>query len=240
MKKLITILFLTFLQSCSEGYIESHDLRLLNNSQIKDSAIVLTKISAKSISTGAISNKFGYGFTQMNWCKDDEKKQCKENVYFNPYTRKKINNEFGYYAINPGKYYLDEIKEQRNHPENFILFPIDLIISALVRHGTTIFTNVDNNFNTSLSGWNTKLKAPNFASFEVSAGEIVYIGDLHFTFTKQKYWSKGKIDLEVQDNYDKAVKYFRSSYPEYKDRHVIKRLASPGVFLDNYDAGFFW
>ena len=96
------------------------------------------------------------------------------------------------------------------------------------------------NFNNSVSGWNKSLNAPNFASFETNAGEIVYIGDLNFTFEKQKYWIRGKVNLEVDDHYDDAVKYFYAAHPEFKNKKVIKRLVQPGVLLDNYDAGIFW
>lgn len=79
-----------------------------------------------------------------------------------------------------------------------------------------------------------------FASFEIKSGEVVYIGDLYFTFTKQRFWIKGKMDLEVKDSYQNAVSYFRSSYPQFKDKTVIKRLAQPGVSLNKHLVGTFW
>jgi hypothetical protein len=81
---------------------------------------------------------------------------------------------------------------------------------------------------------------PNFASFEAKSGEIVYIGDIRFTFTKQKYWLKGKIDLEIKDKYSDAVKFFVEEYPEFKGKKIIKRLIQSGKLLNDYDAGFFW
>ena len=237
MKKLIIILFLAFLQSCSsDGYVKNRDFRLSDNSKTRyGTAIIITGNNTEFISTGAIASRFDHGFTEMNWCKDEEQKNCKEIFYSSPYTKKKFYGQRNYYSIESGTYYLDEIKEMPNYTDNLLLLPFKFLVDA-----GTYGAFVKPNFNTSPSGWNKKLNAPNFASFETNPGEIVYIGDLFFTFTKQKYWVKGKINLEVKDNYDQAVIYFRTQYPEYKDKPVIKRLAKPGVLLDDYDAGIFW
>lgn len=229
---IITLLFIT--QACTfSGYKAEHDFTLHSNNEYKDNgnSIIIAGINTYFYIPGGFSES---DFTEINWCKDDKKKKCKEIFYFNPYSgikfKNNYKNKYNFYSINPGYYYLDEIKQQRNHPEYLLLFPL-----LAYSH-----TGLKPNFNTSLSGWNISLKAPNFASFQANIGEIVYIGDLNFTFEKQKYWIRGKIHLEIEDHYSDAVKYFHEEFPEYKNKPVIKRLAQPGVLLDNYDAGIFW
>ena len=238
MRILLLFLITIMVQSCSsDGYVKKRDFRLFNNCELQnDSAILIVRTTTQSISTGALKNRYGNGFTEMNWCKQDEEFSCNEVLYFSPYSKKKTYGQYVYYNIKPGKYYLNKIKEKQNYSDNILLLPFKFFVDAGT-YGT--FRNTPN-FNTSLSGWNKKLDAPNFASFEAKAGEIVYIGDLYFTFTKQKYWFKGKINLEVEDHYDEAVSYFKNQYPEYKNRPVVKRLTKPGVLLDNYKAGIFW
>jgi hypothetical protein len=233
MKKILTLLIITFLQSCiGDGYQIDRDFRLNVKQFDQNKSIIITKtnVTQKSFDEKVLNT----GFTEMNWCKYDEKIKCKEVFYLSPYTQKKFDDHYHYYLTNAGMYYLDEVKELRNHPEYLIILPAFVLIGG---GGGTPFGP---NFNTSKSGWDKKLNAPNFASFEAKPNEIVYIGDLFFTFVHQKYWVKGKINLEVEDNYDEAVKYFHSQHPEYKDKPVVKRLVKPGVLLDNYDAGIFW
>ncbi len=165
----------------------------------------------------------------MNWCRIDKEKRCAEIFYLNPYTKKKLYNQYNYYSVSPGVYYLDRIREK--NPSFFT----DFVLAA-----SLIAPKPKPNFTTSGSGFNKKTNSTNFASFEIKSGEIVYIGDLHFTITKQKYWVKGKIELEVEDNYDMAVNPFREKSPEFKNKSVIKRLARPGTLLNNFDAGIFW
>ncbi|MCE3254508.1 MAG: hypothetical protein K0R25_2 [Rickettsiaceae bacterium] len=242
MRKLIIILFIAVLQSCSsDGYRIDVDSRLSKkiNSE-SDNVILITRAETKSINyEGKI---FDRNFNKMNWCTGDNKKRCKDILYFNPYTKIKFRSDYrsdfdyDFYVTKPGYYYLNQVEQLRGYREDWYLIPT-VILSKFFAYGVPL-KNIPN-FNSS-SGWNKKLDAPNFASFEAKAGEIVYIGDLFFTFTKQKYWMKGKVNLEIEDSYDEAVRYFRAQYPEYKDKPVIKRLAKPGVLLDNYDAGIFW
>ncbi len=231
MYKIFIILLLITVQSCSEGYKKERDFRLGIKSFDATKSIVIMKTSASYEKQDG--KAFDSNFTEMNWCKKEEEKKCLEIFYQSPYVIKKFYGQHNYYSINPGYYYLNEIKQQKNHPEHLLLFPF-LIYSGGVD------SNLKPNFNNSLSGWNKKLKSPNFASFETNAEEIVYIGDLYFTFTKQKYWIRGKIKLYVEDNYSDAVKYFYEEHPEFKGKKVVKRLVQPGVLLDNYDAGIFW
>jgi hypothetical protein len=224
-------------QSCSsDGYLKKRDFRLSNNRELQnDSAILIVRTTTQSISTGALKNRYGNGFTEMNWCKQDEEFSCNEVLYFSPYSKKKTYGQYVYYNIKPGKYYLNKIKEKQNYSDNILLLPFKFFVDA-----GTYGAFVEPNFNTSPSGWNKKLSMPNFASFEAKSGEIVYIGDIRFTFTKQKYWLKGKIDLEIKDKYSDAVKFFVEEYPEFKGKKIIKRLIQSGKLLNDYDAGFFW
>lgn len=237
MRILLLFLTLIMIQSCSsDGYIKERDFRLSNNRELKnDSAILIVRTATQSVSTGALKSRYGNGFTEMNWCREDEKFDCKEILYFNPYTKKKTYGQYAYYNIKPGKYYLDKIKEKPDYSNNILLVPFKFLADV-----GTYGALVEPNFNTSPSGWNKKLNTPNFASFEVKPGEIVYIGDIRLTFTKQKYWLKGKIDLEIEDKYSDAAKYFFEEYLEFKGKKIVKRLIKPGVLLNNYDAGFFW
>ncbi len=237
MKTLTLFLIIIIMQSCSsDGYIKNRDFRLTHNSELQsDYSIVIVRATAQSVSTGALKNRYGNGFTEMNWCKEDEKLSCKEVLYFSPHTKKKTYGQYNYYNIKAGKYYLNKIKESQDYTQDFLRVPFKFLADVGTYGALT-----KPNFNTSPSGWNKKLNTPNFASFEAKAGEVVYIGDIMFTFTKQKYWLKGKIDLEIEDKYDDGVKYFFQEFPEFKSKKVVKRLIQQGVFLNNYDAGFFW
>ena len=237
MRILLLFLTLIIIQSCSsDGYIKERDFRLSNNRELKnDSAILIVRTATQSVSTGALKSRYGNGFTEMNWCREDEKFDCSEILYFNPYAKKKTYGQYAYYNVKPGKYYLDKIKEKPDYSNNILLAPFKFLADV-----GTYGALVEPNFNTSPSGWNKKLNTPNFASFEVKSGEIVYIGDVRLTFTKQKYWLKGKIDLEIEDKYSDAAKYFFEEYLEFKGKKIVKRLMKPGVLLNNYDAGFFW
>ncbi len=232
MLKKLTLALLLIIQSCSSGYNKNRDFRLDVKPFDKGDSITITKISATYESYK--NEAFDTEFTEMNWCKDEITKKCSDVFYLNPYSRKKFHSQYSFYSTNPGFYYLNEIKEFNNHPERWLLLPI----AAFMGGGSA--AGIHPNFNNSISGWNTKLNSSNFVSFEAKPDEIVYIGDLYFTFTKQKYWIRGKINLKIEDRYDEAVAYFRAKYPEYKNRPVIKRLAQPGVLLDNFDAGIFW
>jgi len=230
MKKVLLLVAFFLTNSCSDGYRKERDFRIINrNFDQKENSIIIVKTAANYEHRG---KSFDSGFTEMNWCKDEQNKKCSEIFYQNPYSNKKFYSQHNYYIIDSGSYYLNKIKQERNHPEYFVLFPI-IAYSGSVG-------SVRGNFNTSPSGWNKNLNSPNFASFETNPGEIVYIGDLYFTFTKQKYWIRGKINLEVQDNYKEAVKYFYEKHPEFKNKPVVKRLTKSGVLLDNFDAGIFW
>ena len=237
MKAVLLLLTLMIIQSCSsDEYIKKRDFRLSNNRELQDGyAIIIVKTATQSISTGALKSRYGNGFTEMNWCRQNEVSDCEEILYFSPYTKKKTYGQYVYYRARAGKYYLDKVKEKQNYSGNVLLLPFKFLADA-----GTYGAFVSPNFNTSAFGWNKKLNAPNFTSFETKPGEIVYIGDLYFTFIKQKYWIRGKINFDVQDKYDEAKKYFREQFPEYRNKPIIKRLAQPGVMLDNYDAGIFW
>ena len=242
MKKLIILLFL--IQACSaDGYDKSLDFRLSNKqSKSSESAIILTMVNAEYFNDGEIKRRFDTDFNEINWCEYDDKVKCKEILYFNPYTKKKFYDLYNFYVVDPGLYYANQFKQSPTHNATALFtVPTAFVLAAILGPSAGGFFPVQiPNFTSYKSGWNKKLNAPNFASFEAKAREIVYIGDLFFTFTKQQRWIKGKINLEVQDNYDQAVSYFRTQYPEYKDKPVIKRLAKPGVLLDDYDAGIFW
>jgi hypothetical protein len=237
MRILILFLILIIFQSCSsQAYIKKRDFRLSNNHEFhNESSIIIVRIASQSVSTGVLKNRYGNGFTEMNWCKENEKFDCKEILYFSPFANKKTYGQYLYYKIIPGKYYLNKIKEKQDYFDNLFLLPFKFLADI-----GTYGALKEPNFNTSPSGWNKKLGMPNFASFEARPGEIVYIGDLRFTFTKQKYWLKGKIDLEIEDKYSDAIKYFFEEYPEFRDKKITKRLIRSGVFLNDYDAGFFW
>lgn len=228
MKKIFLLLLI--LQSCSsDGYIKSRDFRLLKAEKlVVGSSIIITRVNTRSI-------KQESGFTEMNWCHYEDEKKCEKTLYFSPFSKKKFHDQYVYYKADAGKYYLDKIKEMPNYTDNILILPFKFLADV-----GTYGAFVKPNFNTSPSGWSEKFNSPNFASFETKSEEIVYIGDLNFTFTKQKYWIRGKINLEIEDNYDEAVKYFKEKFPEYKNKTVIKRLAKPGVLLDDFDAGIFW
>ena len=226
MIKKATIITLLFILSCCGSYINGPDTRL---SIIKDfkptSSIVIIRTEYRA---------------QLDWRTDLDNFLyigSKDSWY------KESGVRYESYVTAPGYYYLNRIWfpyppgniEGRAAGKSLVYGASDAQIYAKFDSDSNATLKIS-----SKAGWNKKLNAPNFASFETNPGEIVYIGDLFFTFTKQKYWVKGKINLEVKDNYDQAVSYFRTQYPEYKDKPVIKRLAKPGVLLDNYDAGIFW
>jgi hypothetical protein len=230
-------------QACSsDGYRVDKEFRLSKKPYDENNgSILITRAETKSVRYDG--KVFDRNFNKMNWCRNEEKNRCKDVLYFNPYTKLKFRNDsrsdanYDLYSIKSGFYYLDEVEQFRGYLEDWYWLPI-IVPLGIISFGATV--RREGNFNASPSGWNKKLNAPNFVSFETKPGEVVYIGDLYFTFTRQKYWVKGKINLEIKDNYDEAVKYFREKFPEYKDKPVIKRLAQPGVLLDNYDAGVFW
>jgi hypothetical protein len=238
---IITLVFCT--QACSsDGYNLDKEFRLSKESSMGiNDAILITRAETKSVKHDG--KVFDRNFNKMNWCRTEEKKRCKDILYFNPYTKIKFRSDnrsdfnYDFYLVKPGSYYLNDIKQFRGYIEDWYTLPIVVPVGILTFGATLRKTP---NFNTSTSGWNRSKNAPNFVSFEINPGEIVYIGDLDFTFTKQKYWFKGKVNLEIQDNYKEAVSYFHSEYPEYKDKPVIKRLAKPGILLDDYSAGTFW
>lgn len=233
--RILSITLLIFsISSCSwNGYSKSRESRLSNTEHKKANSIVITKTIIKLAREGGKLRNFGNpNFGKIEWCNIEETK-CKNPFYISPYIYKEFDSEYNAYSLKAGYYFLNQIKQFQNRDIAF--FPFFIAASAF---GGFVSTNPK--FNTSLSGWNKELNASNFISFETEDNEIVYIGDLYFTFTKQKYWVRGKINLDVQDNYDEAVKYFREKFPEYKNKPVVKRLAQPGVMLDNYDAGIFW
>jgi hypothetical protein len=241
LKKSIILILLLSSEACSlERYRVDREFRLSKkpNQEIGD-AVIVARIDTKSVYYD--DKVFDRNFIKMNWCRVENKEECKDLLYFNPYNGIKLHNDYDYsfYSTKPGFYYLDDVSQSKGgYLKNWYWLPI-LIPIGVLSFGSGIGKSIPD-FSVSPSGWNKKLKAPNFVSFETKTNEIVYIGDLYFTFTKQKYWFKGKINLEIQDNYDEAVKYFHYKHPEFRNKTVVKRLAQPGVLLDNYDAGFFW
>ncbi len=229
MAKKILIMSLFFTLSCCGGYFNGPDTRLSTVKNFKpNSSIVIIKTEYRAnLDWRTDTDNFLYMGSKGNWHKES-------------------GIRYESYLAAPGDYYLNRIwfpyppsNISKNNSENS---KRTFVYGIPDSQNNGIFDS-DSNATLKISskaGWNKKLNAPNFASFETNPGEIVYIGDLFFTFTKQKYWVKGKINLEVEDNYDEAVKYFHSKHPEYKDKPVVKRLVKPGVLLDNYDAGIFW
>lgn len=241
-KKFLVIIILFLFQACSfDGYKKERDSRLniaskeINN----ESAIIITKVHTNYTIIAPLATRNDKDFTEMNWCRDDEQKKCKDTLYFSPYTRIKFNsysnNQYDVYEVKPGYYYLDKLKENQDYADDWFLLPIKIPLDII-----TFGVTVKPNFNTSPSGWNKEINAPNFASFKVNAGEVIYLGDLYFDILKNRKWLHGKINLEIKDNYSTASKYFHLKFPQYKNRQITKRLVQPGVLLDNYDAGIFW
>ena len=220
-------ILITFLiiQNCSLNKQNGVFGDLANKIQKKDdSSVVILKTNVKRVSfSGAV---FDANFGKFEWCN-------KDNGECNKLDIKKLhtNEQYAFYEVKPGFYYLNDIYQL-----NRAILPFGFVVS-FVGADMGFFSP---SFNLSISGWNKELKAPNFTSFETKPGEIVYIGDINFSFMHQKHWIRGKINLDIQDNYDEAVKYFREKFPEYKNKPVIKRLAQPGILLDDYDAGIFW
>ena len=62
-----------------------------------------------------------------------------------------------------------------------------------------------------------------YASFATNPNEIVYIGDLAFT----------ENGLEYLDSYEEAKQWFYKEYPQFKDKPVIKRIATLGPYAKN-------
>lgn len=145
------------------------------------------------------------------------------------------------YFVNPGYYYLDRIR---------FPYPPTTREAAFARGNATLETHHfdeiivgifdSNSLHFSGDGWNKKLKAPNFASFETKTNEIVYIGDLIFTVTKNRYWIRGKINLTVEDHFEEAKQYFYEKFPEYRNKKIVKRLTKPGALLSKENVGTFW
>lgn len=241
-KYFLTLILLFLLPSCSSnGYRFDKDFRLSEKNNNSNNAIIIVKVETKSVDyKGRV---FDRNFNKMNWCQSEKNGECKDILYFNPYTKIKFrsdkDSDFDYdiYSVKPGHYYLNEIQQFRGNFEDWHLFPITIPLGMLT-FGNSF--NKISNFSNTPSGWNKKLNAPNFASFEVKSNEIVYIGNLFFTFTKQRNWRKGKINLEIIDDYEEAVSYFKDKHPEYKNKVVTKLLVQPGILLNNYDGGFFW
>lgn len=67
------------------------------------------------------------------------------------------------------------------------------------------------------------LQGPSYASFDVNAGEIIYIGDLNYD----------NFGINYLDNYEEAVAWFYKEYPQFKDKPVIKRIATLGPYAKN-------
>lgn len=250
---------LCVVQSCSsfERYDEKRDLRLSKHFP-KGYGIVIVKINAEQKnSEGTVVNK---GFSEMNWrrysdnlkCReteysrfslqilnsDDSEDPCKKTLFLNPYRKKKITStEYEAYIAEEGMYFLQRIRDVPIgwFTEDFLL---SLTFKGIIGHSSGYksysFANIK-------PGWNNNLNEPNFASFEVSAGEIVYIGDLDFTFTRssKRFLKpyKAKINLTVIDNFSIAKKYFYENFTEFKDVRIVRRLAKRGVLLNDYEAG---
>lgn len=226
-KIISTIGAVIILQSCATNNLREEsisDILTLNS----ENSIIITRIniSRKTWSNNYLDANYG----NIIWCKKNQTKQCEDSFSMKIDASKKADKPYQIYNINSGFFYLDAIKQIRP-----ALIPVYFIGSIL-----TLTAVNSPSFNTSISGWDKNSDAVNFTSFNTNAGEIVYIGDINFEIAHQKHWIRGKINLEVEDNYADAVKYFYEKHPEFKNKKVIKRLAQPGVLLDNYDAGIFW
>ena len=222
----------------SEETKENQDLSL----KIEEKTIVIFKTSAARNSTGR-KGTFDSNHGKFSWCRKDDKNDCNESFYLEP------TKSYQYYVIKPGEYYFDNVEQIRpsliapymlgavviGASGIFAIVPI-LIVSAIGGFSAATF---DPHFNSSLEGWDKKLNAPNYVSFEAKPNEIVYVGDLAFTFVKQKYWVGGKIKVDVIDNYEDAVQSFYINHPEFKGKRVRKNLAKTGLLPDKSE-GTFW
>lgn len=160
-KLLLAIGLILCFQACSsQGYKANKDYRLpksANNDN--DTSILITKVDTKSVDySGKV---FDRNFTEMDWCRTENKRRCKDVLYFNPYTKIKFINDdyYSFYSIKPGFYYLDEIKQFTGYLEEWYLLPIIIPIGILSLGSAGV--RPTGNFETSISGWNTKHEAPN-------------------------------------------------------------------------------
>ena len=249
-KILSPILLLIFFSSCSSANYKKfilpksgeYNADTTTSLKNEEATIVIFKTSAARTSTGR-KGTFDANHGKFIWCKRDEKNNCDENFYLEP------KKSYEYYTIKPGEYYFGNVEQIKpiliapyaigafviGASGIFGIIPIILISAA----GGFSAATFDPHFNSSLEGWDKKLNTANFISFEAKPKEIVYVGDLAFTFVKQKYWVGGKIKADVIDNYNDAMQSLYFDHPELKNRVVVKRLAKTGILPDKSE-GIFW
>ena len=181
LKKLLVLILPILTVSSCESYGPDNRLSLMKNFDEKKSSIVIVKME--------------YG-AHFGWRSDAYK-----NIWYMG-SKENWSKESGIrhesYFVKPGYYYLDRIR---------FPYPPTTHVAAFARGNNTLESHHfnerivgifdSNSLHFSGDGWNKKLNAPNFASFETKLSEIVYIGDLIFTVTKNQYWIRGKINLEV-------------------------------------------
>lgn len=102
------------------------------------------------------------------------------------------------YMVEPGYYILDKIEFSDTRVRYFSMVP----------------------------GWDPHKKVPLYASFEVKAGEVVYLGDVKI----EPY--RNRFDIKISDEFMSAQAFFKSEYPTITTP-VIKRLINPGISLSN-------
>ncbi len=73
--------------------------------------------------------------------------------------------------------------------------------------------------------WNKDTKKASIAEFEVAENEIVYLGDIDVNVLKKKENTDvPKYNINIHDNYEKALNWIQLEYPFLKSDKAVRRL----------------
>ena len=130
-------------------------------------------------------------------------------------------------VVKPGKYILNTFYFNMNNnckrSDDYTEYNVQCVaLSAITQVDACTITCKDN-YSIYNAYHGLTLQGPSYASFDVNAGEIIYIGDLNYD----------NFGINYLDNYEEAVAWFYKEYPQFKDKPVIKRIATLGPYAKN-------
>jgi hypothetical protein len=247
LKKIIYIknlIFLLFLSSCYsvglivESRIEEHqysnwsDLKTMTDDIINDDkAIIIGTIHNKIVLSNPKSqsrlklqeewNKYG-----TTWIVSD-----RSNYYSGLIYLKESFSTEGFYKVKAGEYFLVNIGK---------LATVDIVTTWFLfnKNHNVIFGFPAKKMNwgktlISLKHISSNLDKYPLAGFIAKPKEVIYIGDINFITQINGLFDRIVL-IEIDDNYDDAVKLFRKKYPSLKNVKVVKNIIKPGyLFHDN-------
>jgi hypothetical protein len=132
-------------------------------------------------------------------------------------------SKYEIFKINTGLNYLSFFYFNIDYICNTFKSPYRYCGISLMGGCDTCYDEYKENLLSDKGGLTYDTKQPAYASFTTNPNEIVYIGDLAFT----------ENGLEYLDSYEEAVAWFYKEYPQFKDKPVIKRIATLGPYAKN-------